>query len=336
MNPLFPTPRSSSSSTGMAEARVRRVRTRRLGADRRLRSLRRLQPPAHPWLSRCRGALLAREQPKRAHVRGDRRALRGARAELDGWKRCVIRREELYASPAVTVGMGGVHLQVNVLAKNLDISGLHVGGVSASAAADKARRAALRARAGLAASPGGKENDPTDSPMSSPRNWPGSPEQASGVASVRRAVGGEGSGGEPSLPSSHRRAGRFSAPGGAGVTPDSAAPRRSFRSSVSAVSAATDAFGAGGRRARGGGGGQLGGASYGGGVASSALSERRAERTSSGASACGPPVGGSVGASGYGGGGVGSFAHQREQIEDEPLNQPGGRRSRAFARGGGY
>jgi len=32
----------------------------------------------------------------------------------------------------------------------------------------------------------------------------------------------------------------------------------------------------------------------------------------------------------------GAFAHQREQIEDEPLNQPGGRRSRAFARGGGY
>ena len=85
-----------------------------------------------------------------------------------------------------------------------------------------------------------------------------------------------------------------------------------------------------------GSGGQHGGASYGGGVASSALSERRAERTSSGASAYGPPVGGSVGASGYGGGGVGSFAHQREQIEDEPLNQPGGRRSRAFARGGGY
>ena len=28
----------------------------------------------------------------------------GARAELDGWKQCVIRREELYSSPAVTVG----------------------------------------------------------------------------------------------------------------------------------------------------------------------------------------------------------------------------------------
>ena len=122
-----------------------------------------------------------------------------------------------------------MHLQVNVLAKNLDISGLHVGGVSASAAADKARRAALRARAGLAASPGGKENDPTDSPMSSPRNWPGSPEQASGVASVRRAVGGEGSGGEPSLPSSHRRAGRFSAPGGAGVTPDVGCPAQELQ-----------------------------------------------------------------------------------------------------------
>ena len=282
---------------------------------------------AHCWRANNRNARMSEEIAA---------LFAGARAELDGWKQCVIRREELYASPAVTVGVGVVHVQVNVLAKNLDISGLHVGGVSASAAADKARRAALRARAGLAASPGGKENDPTDSPMSSPRNWPGSPEQASGVASVRRAVGGEGSGGEPSLPSSHRRAGRFSAPGGAGVTPDSAAPRRSFRSSVSAVSAATDAFGAGGRRARGGGGGQLGGASYGGGVASSALSERRAERTSSGASGYGPPVGGSVGASGYGGGGVGSFAHQREQIEDEPLNQPGGRRSRAFARGGGY
>jgi B9 domain-containing protein 2 len=280
---------------------------------------------AHCWRANNRNARMSEEIAA---------LFAGARAELDGWKRCVIRREELYASPAVTVGMGSVHLQVNVLAKNLDISGLHVGGVSASAAADKARRAALRARAGLAASPGGKENDPTDSPMSSPRNWPGSPTQASGVASVRRRVQGEEpSGGEP-LQSSHRRAGRFSAPGGAGVTPDSQVPpRRSFRSSVSAVSAATDAFGAGGRRARGVGGV----ASYGGGVASSALSERRAERTSSGAaSGYGPPVGGGVGASGYGGGGVGSFAHQREQIEDEPLNQPGGRRSRAFARGGGY
>lgn len=282
---------------------------------------------AHCWRANNRNARMSEEIAA---------LFAGARAELDGWKQCVIRREELYASPAVTVGVGVVHVQVNVLAKNLDISGLHVGGVGASAAADKARRAALRARAGLAASPGGKENVDLDSPMSSPRNWPGSPEQTSGVASVRRAVGGDGSAvtREQPAPSSHRRAGRFSAPGGGGggVTPDVAPSRRSFRSSASAVSAATDAFGvAGGRRARGGvGAGRVGG------VASSALSERRAERTSSGASEYGPPAGGGVGASGYGGGNVGAFAHQREQIEDEPLNQPGGRRSRAFARGGGY
>ena len=55
----------------------------------------------------------------------------GARAELDGWKQCIIRREELYSSPAVTVGMGSVHIQVAVVTKNLDISGLHVGGVNA-------------------------------------------------------------------------------------------------------------------------------------------------------------------------------------------------------------
>ena len=284
---------------------------------------------AHCWRANNRNARMSEEIAA---------LFAGARAELDGWKQCVIRREELYASPAVTVGVGVVHVQVNVLAKNLDISGLHVGGVGASAAADKARRAALRARAGLAASPGGKENVDLDSPMSSPRNWPGSPEQTSGVASVRRAVpGGDGSAvtRDQPAPSSHRRAGRFSAPGGGGgggVTPDVAPSRRSFRSSASAVSAATDAFGvAGGRRARGGvGAGRVGG------VASSALSERRAERTSSGASEYGPPAGGGVGASGYGGGNVGAFAHQREQIEDEPLNQPGGRRSRAFARGGGY
>ena len=283
---------------------------------------------AHCWRANNRNARMSEEIAA---------LFAGARAELDGWKQCVIRREELYASPAVTVGVGVVHVQVNVLAKNLDISGLHVGGVVASAAADKARRAALRARAGLAASPGGKENVDLDSPMSSPRNWPGSPEQTSGVASVRRAVGGDGSAvtRDQPAPSSHRRAGRFSAPGGGGgggVTPDVAPSRRSFRSSASAVSAATDAFGgAGGRRARGGvGAGRVGG------VASSALSERRAERTSSGASEYGPPAEGGVGASGYGGGNVGAFAHQREQIEDEPLNQPGGRRSRAFARGGGY
>ena len=281
---------------------------------------------AHCWRANNRNARMSEEIAA---------LFAGARAELDGWKQCVIRREELYASPAVTVGVGVVHVQVNVLAKNLDISGLHVGGVGASAAADKARRAALRARAGLAASPGGKENVDLDSPMSSPRNWPRSPEQTSGVASVRRAVpGGDGSAvtRDQPAPSSHRRAGRFSAPVGAGVAPDVAPSRRSFRSSASAVSAATDAFGgAGGRRARGGvGAGRVGG------VASSALSERRAERTSSGASGYGPPAGGGVGASGYGGGNVGAFTDRREQIEDEPLNQPGGRRSRAFARGGGY
>jgi hypothetical protein len=278
---------------------------------------------AHCWRANNRNARMSEEIAA---------LFAGARAELDGWKQCVIRREELYASPAVTVGVGVVHVQVNVLAKNLDISGLHVGGVGASAAADKARRAALRARAGLAPSPAGKENVDLDSPMSSPRNWPGSPEQTSGVASVRRAVGGgDGTAAtrDPPAPSSHRRAGRFSAPVGAGVAPDVAPSRRSFRSSASAVSAATDAFGgAGGRRARGAGGV--------GGVASSALSERRAERTSSGASEYGPPAGGGVGASGYGGGNVGAFTDRREQIEDEPLNQPGGRRSRAFARGGGY
>lgn len=280
---------------------------------------------AHCWRANNRNARMSEEIAA---------LFAGARAELDGWKQCVIRREELYASPAVTVGMGSVHVQVNVLAKNLDISGVHVGGVLASAAADKARRAALRTRAGL--SPGGKENVDVDSPASSPRNvWPGSPQQSlSGVASVRRAAMDDDDDAPPPSSSHRRRAGRFSAPGG--VTPDVAPPpRRSFRSSVSAVSAATDAFGgAGGRRARGGG---IGGG-VGGGVASSALSERRAERTSSGAaSGYGAPVGG-VGGGGYGGtaGVGGAFAHQREQIEDEPLNQPGGRRSRAFARGGGY
>ena len=98
---------------------------------------------AHCWRANNRNARMSEEIAA---------LFAGARAELDGWKQCVIRREELYASPAVTVGVGVVHVQVNVLAKNLDISGLHVGGVGASAAADKARRAALRARAGLAAS----------------------------------------------------------------------------------------------------------------------------------------------------------------------------------------
>ena len=160
---------------------------------------------AHCWRANNRNARMSEEIAA---------LFAGARAELDGWKQCVIRREELYASPAVTVGVGVVHVQVNVLAKNLDISGLHVGGVGASAAADKARRAALRARAGLAPSPAGKENVDLDSPMSSPRNWPGSPEQTSGVASVRRAVGGgDGTAAtrDPPAPSSHRRAGRFSA-----------------------------------------------------------------------------------------------------------------------------
>ena len=236
----------------------------------------------------------------------------GARAELDGWKQCVIRREELYSSPAVTVGMGSVHIQVAVVTKNLDISGLHVGGVNAPAAADKARRAALRARAGIASSPGAGGND-EDSPMQSPRNWPGSPGDQSGVESVRRrgGVGGDNSAVDDAPPSRNR----FSAPG--------ASTGRSFRSSVGA---AADAFGGGGgRRARGSAGAPQ---SALGGAVTSLLSERRASR------------GGGVGAGAGTGGGIGSYGgyQAREQIEDEPLNQAsaavaGGRRSRAFPGG---
>ena len=234
----------------------------------------------------------------------------GARAELDGWKQCVIRREELYSSPAVTVGMGSVHIQVAVVTKNLDISGLHVGGVNASAAADKARRAALRARAGIASSPGAGGND-EDSPMQSPRNWPGSPGDQSGVESVRRrgGVGGGNSAVDDAPPSRNR----FSAPG--------ASTGRSFRSSVGA---AADAFGGGGgRRARGSAGAPQ---SALGGAVTSLLSERRASR------------GGGVGAGAGTGGGIGSYGgyQAREQIEDEPLKReaaPGGRRSRAFPGG---
>ena len=236
----------------------------------------------------------------------------GGRAELDGWKQCVIRREELYSSPAVTVGMGSVHIQVAVVTKNLDISGLHVGGVNASAAADKARRAALRARAGIASSPGAGGND-EDSPMQSPRNWPGWPGDQSGVESVRRRGGvGGGNQVEDAPPSRNR----FSAPG--------ASTGRSFRSSVGAAAEALG--GGGGRRARGSAGVPPPTAMA--GAVTFLLSERRASR------------GGGVGAGAGIGGGVGAYGgyQAREQIEDEPLNQAsaavaGGRRSRAFPGG---
>ena len=61
---------------------------------------------AHCWRANNRNARMSEEIAA---------LFAGARAELDGWKRCVIRREELYASPAVTVGMGSVHLQVCLL-----------------------------------------------------------------------------------------------------------------------------------------------------------------------------------------------------------------------------
>ena len=57
---------------------------------------------AHCWRANNRNARMSEEIAA---------LFAGARAELDGWKRCVIRREELYASPAVTVGMGSVHPQ---------------------------------------------------------------------------------------------------------------------------------------------------------------------------------------------------------------------------------
>ena len=135
--------------------------------------------------------------------------------------------------------------------------------------------------------------------MQSPRNWPGSPGDQSGVESVRRRGGGVG--GNSAVDDAPPSRNRFSAPG--------ASTGRSFRSSVGA---AAEAFGGGGgRRARGS-----------AGAVTSLLSERRASR------------GGGAGT----GGGFGAYGgyQAREQIEDEPLNReaaPGGRRSRAFPGG---
>ena len=90
----------------------------------------------------------------------------GARAELEGWRASLLRREEMHASPAVTTGVGVVHLDVHCLCRHMDVSGLHVGGVTQAAAAERARRAALRKSQGL------RDDDENASPITStPKAW---------------------------------------------------------------------------------------------------------------------------------------------------------------------
>ena len=91
----------------------------------------------------------------------------------------------------MTTGVGAVYLTIACVAARLDVSGVHVGGVAQAAAAERARRAALRK------SVGGLSSDGGDTP--SPRAW-GTPEKAAeapdspdaavrGLDSVRRLGG---------------------------------------------------------------------------------------------------------------------------------------------------
>ena len=85
----------------------------------------------------------------------------GARAELEGWRASLLRREEMHASPRWPTGVGVVHLDVHCLCRHMDVSGLHVGGVTQAAAAERARRAALRKSQGL------RDDDENASPITS-------------------------------------------------------------------------------------------------------------------------------------------------------------------------
>ena len=43
-----------------------------------------------------------------------------ARPELEGWKDALLSRDDLFASSAITVGMGSVHAQLMLVSKGMD------------------------------------------------------------------------------------------------------------------------------------------------------------------------------------------------------------------------
>ena len=216
----------------------------------------------------------------------------------------------------MTTGVGAVYLTIACVAARLDVSGVHVGGVAQAAAAERARRAALRK------SVGGLSSDGGDTP--SPRAW-GTPEKAAEAPdSPDAAVRG--------LDSVRRLGGAAAGYG------DDAASLDAFSSAAPAARSrrrGADAFGAAARLGRAGaalapGSRRSRGAAAGGanaGAGSALLSERRAalggflagpgpdpSATSGAAAALGSPA----------------FAHQREAIEDAPL--AAGREARRAAR----
>ena len=230
----------------------------------------------------------------------------GARAELEGWRASLLRREEMHASPAVTTGVGVVHLDVHCLCRHMDVSGLHVGGVTQAAAAERARRAALRKSQGL------RDDDENASPITStPKAWGspvkddgrgfGSPRGESGLDSVRRSV----------------------ADAAVTATAGTLAERRARRAADALGGARSSYGGVGGdlppRRARGGFGAS----------ASSALSERRAALAiqQTGAASSAEPADFPAHEDA-----VSAFSYQREAIEDAPLAVAGGRVARRAAR----
>ena len=82
----------------------------------------------------------------------------GAKPELENWRSALLRREELFASPAVTTGVGAVYLTIACVAARLDVSGVHVGGVAQ--AARRSARDAPRCERASADSPATAETPP--------------------------------------------------------------------------------------------------------------------------------------------------------------------------------
>ena len=215
----------------------------------------------------------------------------------------------------MTTGVGAVYLTIACVAARLDVSGVHVGGVAQAAAAERARRAALRK------SVGGLSSDGGDTP--SPRAW-GTPEKAAEAPdSPDAAVRG--------LDSVRRLGGAAAGYG------DDAASLDAFSSAAPAARSrrrGADAFGAAARLGRAGaalapGSRRSRGAAAGGanaGAGSALLSERRAAL---GGFLAGPGPDPSA-ASGAAAPGSPAFAHQREAIEDAPL--AAGREARRAAR----
>ena len=282
----------------------------------------------------------------------------GARAELEGWKDALLNREEMFASTATSIGMGSVHLQLQVLTRGMDISGIHVGGMTQAAAVERARmlRDRRQHRAGQHRDTieGTRDGSPSTSHDRHGRRFDasgsgsergtegdgrfsgGDSGETVGLSSVRRGIRNPEGTRVLSAPSDRlgaadgaggigRRLGRFSRDTGGGLQSQSPALPRFSGGGIGGASGDLPPRRSSRRAGATSTAGEDTSAELGGRRTSSStlLSERRAAAD---AAAGGGSVSGDVAPTRHS-----AFSHQREQIEDAPL-APEARASRREAR----